>query len=609
MTDPIRILYVDDDSHSLELRSSLLEQEGDFDVVTESKAADALKRLDAGEPIDCLLSDLEMPGMDGVEFLQRVRERNAEIPFIMFTAKDTDEAIGTALDSGATDFIPKSTASLSYRLLAQRIKQAVELADEKDRSRDDQADSTRNVASSLEGAMAGEFADDASADQAGNSEKHRSTCPIPGCAFVGETQSDLSRHFADYANSDDLDARMHRALQDQALHGRTSTRTSGKRDDGWIGSQGGPPSKRGSGSGRRSDPANRGGPRGGSHHPQMGYDHQSGVITAAGTGARTKRTGATDAHHSSRPANRQEREKTDDESVRLNTQEIEAVARTVIDHLRDELDLHESVVGSPSPQKRAEKEQEDVDAVSPSSSRRQRSSLSGHRDSSGSGEEDDSHSLEFTFDFEPKGRTPDEESTHTPDLDREAIPDVDPRPGEAILFACDTHDVSREHLCDRGLSINDPGDHDLLLIRYRAIDDDRLERLVTAANRVTLIAVGYEQSIPSQLSDRIELKNIPKVGDLRRLGIMVTRTIEGWKSDETDIRVCIDSLNVILRYADAERVFRFLHLLLGKLESVDGITHGHIDPSSEAPRDINMLETLFDTVVTADRHKQLSSSE
>ncbi len=125
MTDRIRLLYVDDDVSSLEIRGDILEEEYGFDVTTATGVADAKRRL-AEEPTDCVLSDLEMPDQDGFELLDHVRAEHGSLPFILFTGHESEEVARRAFENGATDYVPKSMINISYELLAHRIVRAVE---------------------------------------------------------------------------------------------------------------------------------------------------------------------------------------------------------------------------------------------------------------------------------------------------------------------------------------------------------------------------------------------------------------------------------------------------------------------------------------------------
>lgn len=110
------IALVDDDKNILASVSMLLEQEG-YHVRTFSDGAAALTALTTTPPNLAIL-DIKMPRMDGLELLQRLREKSA-LPVIFLTSKDEelDEALGLAM--GADDYIAKP---FSQRLLVARIR-------------------------------------------------------------------------------------------------------------------------------------------------------------------------------------------------------------------------------------------------------------------------------------------------------------------------------------------------------------------------------------------------------------------------------------------------------------------------------------------------------
>jgi len=123
--DTIRVLHVDDDPSFGELVTELLEREDDrFEVISETRAADGLERL-AADTIDCVVSDYEMPHMNGIEFLDAVRQEDSELPFILFTGKGSEEVASEAIASGATDYLQKSSGTEQFELLANQIENAV----------------------------------------------------------------------------------------------------------------------------------------------------------------------------------------------------------------------------------------------------------------------------------------------------------------------------------------------------------------------------------------------------------------------------------------------------------------------------------------------------
>jgi len=122
----VRVLLVDDDEDVAATAASFLELEREnVEVVT---AADAREGLDVltRQRIDCVVSDYEMPGVDGLSFLDRVRETHDELPFVLFTGKGSEELASEAIAAGVTDYVRKGAGTDQYALLANRIDRAVE---------------------------------------------------------------------------------------------------------------------------------------------------------------------------------------------------------------------------------------------------------------------------------------------------------------------------------------------------------------------------------------------------------------------------------------------------------------------------------------------------
>ena len=140
MEGAIRVLHVDDDPHFRQLTVDCLSKEGEeFTVETAASPTEALEQLDSD--IDCIVSDYEMPETDGIEFLETVRERDAELPFILFTGQGSESVASDAMSSGVTDYLQKSGTTEQFALLANRIRNAVEAT----RSKRQLAERTRRL--------------------------------------------------------------------------------------------------------------------------------------------------------------------------------------------------------------------------------------------------------------------------------------------------------------------------------------------------------------------------------------------------------------------------------------------------------------------------------
>jgi DNA-binding response OmpR family regulator len=115
-----KILIIDDDQDILRLLEFALKRVG-YQVVIATDGAQGLAQLDSQKP-DLIVADIMMPKMTGYEFCRQVRARpdSMDTPIIMFSARFQPIDRQTALEAGATDYLPKST---SPDTLLNRIKE------------------------------------------------------------------------------------------------------------------------------------------------------------------------------------------------------------------------------------------------------------------------------------------------------------------------------------------------------------------------------------------------------------------------------------------------------------------------------------------------------
>ncbi len=102
----LTILYVDDDPDLLTIGRRFLERLGPYRVESAQSAGEALDRLRLS-PVDLVLSDYQMPDMDGITFLKEVRSQYGDLPFILFTGRGREEVVIEALNSGADFYLQK----------------------------------------------------------------------------------------------------------------------------------------------------------------------------------------------------------------------------------------------------------------------------------------------------------------------------------------------------------------------------------------------------------------------------------------------------------------------------------------------------------------------
>ncbi|MGB7787959.1 GAF domain-containing protein [Methanoregula sp.] len=122
----ISVLYVDDDPAFLDLCKLFLERTNEFTVITASSVSGALELLKSNG-IHAIVSDYQMPEMDGIAFLKQVRATDNDIPFIMFTGKGREEIAILAFEFGADFYVQKGGAAKpQFAELIHKIKAAVE---------------------------------------------------------------------------------------------------------------------------------------------------------------------------------------------------------------------------------------------------------------------------------------------------------------------------------------------------------------------------------------------------------------------------------------------------------------------------------------------------
>lgn len=126
MATNLRVLHVDDSAPLRDLTAECLETvDSDLTVLSEADPTAVLGIIDA-EGIDCVVSDYEMPEVNGIELCRRVRKHHPGIPFFLFTNHRTEAIVDTAIASGVTDYIQKESGLVHYKILANRIRNAVQ---------------------------------------------------------------------------------------------------------------------------------------------------------------------------------------------------------------------------------------------------------------------------------------------------------------------------------------------------------------------------------------------------------------------------------------------------------------------------------------------------
>lgn len=121
----LKVLLVDDEPGLLNLARIFMEKDGSIAADTCLSAHEALQKLDT-TPYDVVVSDYDMPGMNGIDLLKTIRGRKEHIPFIIFTGKGREEVVIEAINNGADFYLQKGGEPVAqFAELIHKIKLAV----------------------------------------------------------------------------------------------------------------------------------------------------------------------------------------------------------------------------------------------------------------------------------------------------------------------------------------------------------------------------------------------------------------------------------------------------------------------------------------------------
>lgn len=125
---PIRVLHVEDTPADFELTRLFMKRKGytNLQITPAFSAEEALERL-RSEEFDVIVSDYQMPGMNGLEFLEELKKRGNTTPFILFTGKGEEKVAMDALNKGADRYVCKDGSPAGpIDALARYIHEVVE---------------------------------------------------------------------------------------------------------------------------------------------------------------------------------------------------------------------------------------------------------------------------------------------------------------------------------------------------------------------------------------------------------------------------------------------------------------------------------------------------
>lgn len=114
--------------------------------------------------------------------------------------------------------------------------------------------------------------------------------------------------------------------------------------------------------------------------------------------------------------------------------------------------------------------------------------------------------------------------------------------------------------------------------------------------RIVDCLAEHEEAGRRYPNGRVEFVSSP--GDLTGVGIAVARQLDRFEATATSrLRVACDSLSTLLMYVDLKAVFRFLHVVMARIERLEGLGLFVIDPTVHDPETVSVIRQLFDGVI------------
>ncbi len=153
------------------------------------------------------------------------------------------------------------------------------------------------------------------------------------------------------------------------------------------------------------------------------------------------------------------------------------------------------------------------------------------------------------------------------------------------------------------------GDADRLLVV--SLDGDASDRLTSRRTRqglpaeVAVLVADETRSAAAGAApgptttrggSRISWATVDGPADLADIGERIDRCLSSWRDEPGDVELCIDSVTALVSAADLPTVYRFLHVLMRRVEAATAEAHFHIDPGALDRRVTSTIETLFETV-------------
>lgn len=174
---------------------------------------------------------------------------------------------------------------------------------------------------------------------------------------------------------------------------------------------------------------------------------------------------------------------------------------------------------------------------------------------------------------------------------------------------------AEQSLCSRLMASRSAEPVSILVITISETPSQRLSVLQSyldaPVERTAVVDVrNYDRATNyDQYEGPVDIRTVSNPGDLRRIGIVASRILSEWDDDPGPTTVCFHSLSDLLALTgDRQRLFRFLHVLRGRVQAADARAHYHLDPTQHDDESVSTFTSLFDTVIDFEEDGSVSLS-
>ncbi|WP_323676592.1 recombinase RecA [Halorubellus sp. PRR65] len=182
----------------------------------------------------------------------------------------------------------------------------------------------------------------------------------------------------------------------------------------------------------------------------------------------------------------------------------------------------------------------------------------------------------------------------------DSLPVAEVRPGTNLLVMGPPMTGKYDLLCEVLADGHEQGDAGLVVTTQHSADrlrGDIGERLPDDADPQLGIVDCVSQERGVGQEEHPLTRYVSSPGDFTGIGMASSKLLEQFANQGYQTRVALDSISQLLMYADVKTVFRFLHILTGRISAADALGFGTLDADAHDDQTVNTIRQLFDGLV------------